>query len=394
MPALDDPLQLPCGVVLKNRLAKSAMSDSLGDGGGDPTPEQVELYRRWARGGASLLIIGEVQVDPAYPEKPGNLVLSRHSNTARLRQLAAAGEEHDAHIWPQLGHAGALAHPPISSPAGPSALSIEDVHCDALSVAAVEALPSLYAAAARRVQNVGFTGVQVHAGHGFLLSQFLSPLFNHRIDRYGGDVLGRSQVLIDVVRAIRAEVGQDFAIAVKINTSDQLDGGLTEDDALVVVARLGEASIDLLDLSGGTYFPGATPSSDRGPTGPYFVDFATRARRVTDTPLMVTGGFKRRVHVVHALSSGAADVIGLARAMVLDPDTPAQWLAGGGDPTFPHFNSPPPGGVSAWYTMRLTALASYQDVDFDPSIDEALAVYEARDEARTGTWLRAFTMPG
>lgn len=388
---LAEPLELPCGVVLENRLVKAAMSDSLGDGAGDPTDEQIELYRRWAGGGAALSLIGEVQVDPAYPEKPGNLVLGPRSDDARLRRLADAGSRDGSHIWPQLGHAGALAHPPISTAAGPSAVDVDGLQCAELPTAAIEALPRAYARAARHAQRVGFSGVEVHAGHGFLLSQFLSPLFNRRTDEYGGPVEARCRILLDIISEIRADVGPSFAIGVKVNTSDQVEGGLTEDDALVVVSLLGDEAIDLIDLSGGTYFPGAPASSDRRSSGPYFVEFARRARTVTDKPLMVTGGFKTQDEAVHAVSCGAADLVGLARTMALDPRTPANWLQPvGGDPRFPRFTSPPPGGITAWFTMRLTALASHQEAAFDPTLSQAIASYEARDAARVETWRQAF----
>lgn len=388
---LGAPLELPCGVVLKNRLVKAAMSDSLGDGAGDPTDEQIELYRRWARGGAAMSLIGEVQVDPAYPEKPGNLVLGPRSDDALLRRLAASGSEDGAHIWAQLGRAGALAHPLISSAAGPSALHMDGLHCEELPLAAVEALPSLYARAARHAQSVGFTGVEVHAGHGFLLSQFLSPLFNHRTDRYGGPIEARCRILLDIIRRIRVAVGSELAIGVRINSSDQLEGGLTQDEALVVVSLLGDEAIDLLDISGGTYFPGAAASSDSRSSGPYFLDFARQARTVTNVPLMVTGGFRTQREATQAVSLGAADLVGLARAVALDPDTPAKWLRpNGGDPRFPRFRSPPPGGITAWFTMRLTALANHETATFDPTLSQALDAYEARDAARTATWLRAF----
>lgn len=205
-------------------------------------------------------------------------------------------------------------------------MHIDGLHCEELPKAVVEALPQVYALAARQAQAVGFSGVEVHAGHGFLLSQFLSPLFNHRTDRYGGPIEARCQILLDIVRHIRAEVGPGFAIGVKINSSDQIEGGLSEDEALVVVSLLEEEAIDLLDISGGTYFPGAAASSDRGSSGPYFLDFARRARDVTGVPLMVTGGFKTRHEATQAVSLGAADLVGLARTMALDPDTPAKWL--------------------------------------------------------------------
>ena len=385
------PFGLPCGVVLKNRLAKAAMSDSLGDGAGRPTDEQIELYRRWSTGGAALSLIGEVQVDYRYPEKPGNLVLWPGADNARLGRLADAGSTGGAQIWPQLGHAGALAHGPISRPAGPSALNVEGLRCDALTTSAVDALPGFYARAAAHARAVGFSGVQIHAGHGFLLSQFLSPLFNRRSDRYGGSIEARCLLPLAVVREVRAEVGSEFAIAVKINSSDQLEGGLDEDDALVAISLLGDEGVDLIDISGGTYFPGAPASSDRRSAGPYFLEFARRARTVTDTPLMVTGGFKTRREAADAVATGATDIVGLARAMALDPDVAAKWLRQDGtDPHFPRFESPPAGGITAWFTMRLTALANGDEDTFKPSLSEAIEAYEARDADRIATWVRAF----
>ena len=197
------------------------MSDSLGDGAGRPTEEQIELYRRWSAGGAAVSVIGEVQVDHRYPEKPGNLVLGPSADGALLARLAHVGSANRSHIWPQLGHAGALAHPPISRPAGPSALNIEGLYCDALTRSDVDALPAVYASAAAQARAAGSSGVEVHAGHGFLLSQFLSPLFNRRSDRYGGPIEARCQLLLDIVRQVRVEVGSQFAIAVKVNSSDQ-----------------------------------------------------------------------------------------------------------------------------------------------------------------------------
>jgi len=385
------PLVLPSGVVLKNRLAKAAMSDSLGDGAGNPSIQQARLYERWAEGGVALSIIGEVQVDLNFPEKPGNLVLGSQSDDELLRQLTEAGSRYGTHLWPQLSHAGALAHLPISRPAGPSALDLDGLQCDELPLKSIEALPAIYARAAAHAQSVGFSGVEVHAGHGFLLSQFLSPLFNRRTDHFGGSIQNRCRILLEIVNEIRAEVGSGFAIGVKINSSDQLDGGLTEDDALVVVSLLGEHGVDLIDISGGTYFPGAASSSDRRSAGPYFLDFARRARAVTDVPLMVTGGFKTRQEAADAVSSGVADVVGLARTLALDSTTPAAWLTpAGGDPEFPRFTSPPPGGITAWFTMRLDALGNDAEDAYSPTIAEAVDAYDSRDDARIAIWKQAF----
>ncbi len=388
---LGAPLELPCGVVLKNRMVKAAMSDSLGDGAGNPTDAQIRLYQRWADGDAALSVVGEVQVDHRYPEKPGNLVIGSGSDDETLAQLAEVGAARGSHVGPQLGHAGALAHPPISVPAGPSAVAVEGLQCEALTLSEVEALPGAYASAAVRAQAVGFDGVEIHAGHGFLLSQFLSPLFNHRADRYGGSIEARCRLLLDIVRAVRTEVGPQFALAVRINSSDQLEGGLTEDDAIAAIALLGKEAVDLIDISGGTYFPGAPASSDRRSSGPYFVDFARRARTVTDVPLMATGGFKTRREAADAVASGAVDVVGLARTMVLDPGLPAKWCElDGGDPPFPRFDSPPTGGITAWFTMRLAALANGTEEAFDLTLGEAVEAYESRDAERVAKWKAAF----
>lgn len=392
---LGEPLRLPCGLVLKNRLAKSAMSDSLGDGAGGPTAEQIALYQRWSDGGAGLSLIGEVQVDPRFPENPGNLVLSGHVDDTALRPLAATGSAGGATIWPQLGHAGALAYGPLAHRAGPSELDLDELRCDALTVDDIGQLPELYASASVRAQSSGFSGVQIHAGHGFLLSQFLSPLFNRREDGYGGPIEARCRILLEIVTRTRRAVGSEFAIAIRINSSDGLEGGLSEDDALAAMSLLGAAGVDLFDISGGTYFPGAPSSSDRRTDGPYFVDFAQRARTVTDTPLMVTGGFQTLRQAVDAVANEATDLVGLARTMVLDPDLPSKWLGGRpADPEFPRFESPPPNGITAWFTMRLAALAAGEEARFDLTLGDALAAYEARDAQRVAIWEQAFERGG
>ncbi len=221
------PLELPCGTVLKNRIVKSAMSDSLGDGRGNPTDAQIRLYQRWADGGVAAMIIGEVQGSPHFAEKPGNLVLRSDSEHALFKELARTGASNEAQLWLQLGHAGAMAHPPISTPKGPSVIDIPGLTCKALTLEEVRSLPTEFALTARRAQSLGFGGVQIHAAHGFLLSQFLSPLFNKREDEYGGSIDARMRLLIEVVDEVRNAVDAHFAVAVKLNATDQLEGGIT-----------------------------------------------------------------------------------------------------------------------------------------------------------------------
>lgn len=389
---LGSPLELPCGAMVKNRLAKSPMSDSLANGEGDPTEAQMRLYERWAEGGAGVSFIGEVQGDPRFPEKPGNLVLGADSDQQAVRALTRRAMIEGAHLWPQLGHAGALAHLPISRPKGPSALDIDGLQCESMSIDEVRKLPAMYAKTALHAMTVGFSGVHLHAGHGFLLSQFLSPLFNRRSDGYGGSIEARCRIVLDIIAEVRRSVGPSFPIGIRINSTDMLEGGLTESDALDVVRLLDQTSIDLIDISGGTYFPGAKASADGWRRGPYFLDFARLAKEVTKVPLMVTGGFKKREQAVDAVASGDVDIVGLGRAMVLNPRLPKVWLSeGGGNPDFPTFESAPPGGITAWYTMRLTALAEDRETAFALDLASAIRVYEQRDAQRCVNWQKKFS---
>ncbi|MEM9224200.1 MAG: NADH:flavin oxidoreductase/NADH oxidase family protein [Pseudomonadota bacterium] len=387
IPPLAQPLELPCGVVLKNRIAKSAMSDSLGDGRGNPTDAQVRLYERWAEGGLALSIIGEVHGTPNFAEKPGNLVLRSDSDLKRFVALARAGATSNAKLWLQLGHAGAMADLPISTPKGPSAIDIPGLKCREMSLVEVQDLPAEFAQTAALAQKVGFGGVEIHAAHGFLLSQFLSPLFNKRTDAYGGSLGNRTRLLFDVVACVREAVGPEFPVGIKLNATDQLEGGFQQDEALDVIAALDGTGIDLIDISGGTYFPGATSSSDRSGSGPYFLDFAERARAKTTKPLMVTGGFKTLQQAESAVRDGKADVIGLARTLVIDPDLPKKWVSSNDEnPQFPRLNDPPEGGVTAWFTMQITRIANGEPPLVASDLGHAITVYEERDEKRYASW--------
>ena len=369
------------------------MSDSLGNGEGNPTKAQIRLYERWAQGGAAVSIIGEVQGDPRYPEKPGNLVFGAHSDHQTIRSLVDRAGIEGAHLWPQLGHAGALSHLPISQPKGPSPLDIEGLKCAGMSGEDIQELPDMYARTAVYAKQAGFSGIHIHAGHGFLLSQFLSPLFNHRDDGYGGSIEARCQIVLNVIDKVRRAVGPSFPIGIKINSSDKLEGGLTEGDALEVVRLLDRTSIDLIDISGGTYFPGAKASSEGSSDGgPYFLKFAQRAKEITNVPLMLTGGFRRREQAEDAVISGAVDMVSLARAMVLNPRLAEAWLTReGGDPEFPKFEKPPQGAVTAWYTMRLTALGEDRENTFMLDPQSALQIYNERDEQRCIKWREKFS---
>lgn len=382
-----EALQLPCGTLLKNRIIKSAMSDSLGDGCGNPTPAQMRLYELWAEGGVAASIIGEVQGSPDYPEKPGNLVLHSDSDRSKFEALASQVKGNDSHLWLQLGHAGAMAHPPISMPKGPSAIDVSGLTCTALTLEEIRQLPNEFARTSVLAQEFGFGGVQIHAAHGFLLSQFLSPLFNKRDDDYGGSVSNRMRILLEVVDAVRSAVDPSFVVGLKLNATDQLEGGFNERASLEVIAALDSTDIDFIDISGGTYFPGAKSSSDATGSGPYFIDFASYAKKRTSKPIMITGGIKTKQHGVEAIGTGYVDLIGIARALVLDPHLPNSWNKHHpSDPEFPQFESRPEGGITAWYTMMLTELAEGRHDLLGLNLEDLLKRYNARDEMRANAW--------
>jgi len=390
--ALFDSFTLPCGVVLGNRIVKSAMSDSLGDGCGNPTEAQIRLYETWFEGGVGVSIIGEVQGNPDFAEKPGNLVLDPGSSQQSVRSLAETGTRAGAQLWLQLGHAGAMAHPPISTPKGPSAIDIPGLRCAAFSAEEIADLPRQFAETARRAQTLGFGGVQIHAAHGFLLSQFLSPLFNKRTDGYGGSTTARMRLLIEVASEVRDAVDSQFVVGVKLNATDQLQGGFEEVAALEVISSLDQLGIDFIDISGGTYFPGAKSSSDRVSSGPYFVDFASYARKKTDKPIMVTGGFKTKRQATDAILTGNVDLIGMARALALDPALVVSWRKPqSGNPVFPKFKSNPEGGVTAWYTMRLAELSGAESMSDERELERVLKRYNDRDDARVEKWIAHFS---
>ncbi len=388
---LKDNLELPCGVILKNRLAKSPMSDSLGDGEGNPTEAQISLYERWSNGGVALSFVGEVQVDYLYPEKPGNLVLGPKSNHEMLTLFTKRTIINDSQLWAQLGCAGALAYAPISKPKGPSTINIEGLQCEGMNNSEIQSLPNLYARAANIAKRTGFSGVLIHAGHGFLLSQFLSPLFNRRKDNYGGAIENRSRIIIDIIKEVREAVGPLFPIGIRINSSDNLEGGLTQDDALELVKIIDKTTIDIIDISGGTYFPGAVASPKSSSQGPYYIDFAKQARSLTNIPLMLTGGFKTRAQAVDAIESGIIDMVGVGRAMILEPNLANFWLNDqDNNPNFPKFNHKVPGGLTAWYSMKQVFIGEKNEQNFDMDLKSSIEAYEERDRERCNKWTKMF----
>lgn len=339
---LADPFTLPCGVTLTNRLAKSAMSEQLGTRENSPTPELLRLYRRWAEGGLGLQVTGNVMVDRRSVGEPLNVVVEDDRDFGMLEQWAEAAKSGGAPAIVQLNHPGRQTLPSMSSKiVAPSAVKVNIpgapfVTPKALTDEEIREIIERFATAAEIVVRAGFDGVQLHGAHGYLISQFLSPLVNQRDDDWGGDAERRRRFVLEIARAVRAKIGPDKVLAVKLNSADFQRGGFTEEESLDVIAALGEENVDLLEVSGGTYerpaMVGAQASkqseSSRAREA-YFLEFAERAKLVTKMPLMVTGGLRSAAAMTGALHEGI-DVIGIARPVCLEPDLPNRLLT---DPT-------------------------------------------------------------
>ncbi len=343
-----DPITLPCGVRLKNRLVKAAMTEGLADDTNRATRRLEVLYRRWAAGGAGLLITGNVQVDRRYLERPGNVAIDGPQDAAAMRALeafASAATGTGAEIIVQLSHAGRQTPIYVNrTPVAPSAIALDLPGGQfgaprALAADEIEDVIQRFAHAASVCKAAGFSGVQVHGAHGYLISEFLNPKANRRTDEWGGSLGNRARLLLRVVAAVRAKVGSGFPVSVKLNSSDFQKGGFSFDECLQVVEWLNEEGIDFLEISGGSYeqprmmdIEGIEPAEEQRHSTKareaYFLHYAEEAARVARMPLMVTGGFRSRTAMDAALASGAADLIGLARPMCVDPDICAKLLSG------------------------------------------------------------------
>lgn len=440
---LAQSLALPCGAVLANRLCKAAMTEGLADELLRATPRHATLYRTWSLGGAGLHITGNVQIDRADLERPGNVAIDAseprtYSPEARdrLAQWARAGTAAGNHLWAQISHAGRQSPRYVTTrPRAPSAVQLDLLGNYARPVALTEgeilALIERFAFAAQVLRESGFTGVQVHGAHGYLISSFLSPITNQRTDAWGGSLTNRARFLIETVRAVRRAVGTDFPVAVKLNSDDFRKGGFSHEECLQVIAWLNDEALDLLEVSGGTYEQPrllglAGRATDALPMRPstlareaYFLDYAAAIRRVARMPLMVTGGFRSRAGMVAALTGNAderaaCDVIGLGRPLCWQPDFPRRLLQGETDgimnlddrlrfaqrgllsPASPWMAAKALNvfAAQAWYYCQIFRLGDGRPVAIDMGIGAAMCEYLADELGSARRLRRAYRNAG
>ncbi len=337
---LGEPLDLPCGKRLKNRLCKSAMTEALADHHDAPTDAHLTLYKRWSLGGMAVQVTGNVMVDRRYLERPGNVVVEDERNLEKLRQWAAAAKTGGSDIWMQISHPGRQC--PIVVNLHPLSPSVEKLRIlglfgrpKAMSAGDIKDAIQRYATTARIAQKAGFDGVQIHAAHGYLISQFLSPLTNQRDDEWGGSLANRTRFLRRVYKTTRQVVGPNFPVAVKLNSADFQKGGFTIEESRQVAQWLQDDGIDLIEISGGTYeqmsFVNGTQEKQRDSTiarEAYFLEYAREIRIAVTVPIMVTGGFRSVAAMERALSEDGIDIIGLARPLCVQPDAVKDMLDG------------------------------------------------------------------
>ncbi len=413
---LSTPLRLPCGVELPNRLFKSAMTEGLADDHDRATHRHETLYRCWARGGTGTLVTGNVMIDRRFLERPGNVVVDGNRGYSALRRWAAAGTANGNQLWMQISHPGRQCGRLVSRrPLAPSKVRLDLLGLfarpSAMSAADIEDALERFARVAGIARQTGFTGVQLHAAHGYLISEFLSPLINRRRDAWGGDLAARARFLLEAVARTRRAVGADFPLAVKLNSADFQKGGFDFSDSIQVVKWLEAAGVDLVEISGGSYeqpamfaIEGRAENVDeplRESTRrreAFFLDFAERLRAEVSLPLAVTGGFRTRAAMVDALRRKALDVIGMARPLIVEPDLSAHLIQGLSAGAVPHEDRLQIGrgrfgpnstifffkvlntlGTMAWYYRQIIRLSESLSPNPDMRLPTALLRHQATE---------------
>jgi len=338
------PLTLPNKAVVPNRIAKAAMEENMAEAGQLPGESLRRLYESWAEGGVGLILTGNVMIDPTALTGPGGVVLDERQPIEPFKAWARAAKRGGNQAWLQINHPGRQVFAAMGQEAvAPSAIGVDMGSYShlfpvprALDAAGIAAIVGRFVTTARLGEAAGFSGVQIHAAHGYLISQFLSPLTNQRTDAWGGELHNRARLLLDAVKAVRAAVSPCFSVAVKLNSADFQKGGFEASDAVQVVRWLNELPVDLVELSGGSYespaMQGAPQAGGTAVREAYFLDFARDISAVARMPVMVTGGIRRRAVAEQALKPNegrpGVAMVGIASAMAFEPKLPERWKGG------------------------------------------------------------------
>lgn len=324
------PITLPNGTTIKNRFFKSAMSEGMGTKNFQPKKNIATLYKRWAEGGTGLIITGNIMVDPKGTAEPGNIVFDKNSNMKILENWANQGQQHDAKVMVQLNHPGkqapkAIAKETVAPSAVPLGNGLNKLFSTprALTTNEVEELVQKFVTSAKVAKEAGFSGVQIHAAHGYLISQFLSPHDNRRTDKYGGSLENRMRFLKEIYLGMREELGKDFTIGIKINSTDFKEDGLTEEDSLKTIIELANLGLDFVEISGGTYErPAMMGATSKSTNQVFFAEYSKKLKQKIEIPVVVTGGIRSINAMNTLLNDNTTDFIGIARPLTIDPNIP------------------------------------------------------------------------
>ena len=336
MPTVFSSFQLASGLTLKNRIVKAAMEENLANVDQQPDQALFNLYSKWAQGGVGLILTGNVMVDHLAMTGPGGVALEEGADLTPYKTLAQKAQQNDCKIMMQINHPGRQ----VFKKMGGKVLSPSDVALDMGKHSGMFAKPTpmteveitnvieRFKTTALLAKTSGFDGAQIHAAHGYLVAQFLSPLTNKRNDKWGGSLENRARILIEIIRAVKQACGDGFALSVKLNSADFQRGGFDIEDAKGVVLMLENEGVDFVELSGGSYeapaMQGRTADNRTLAREAYFLEFAEQIAPATSVPLMTTGGISRLETANKVLGSGV-DLVGLASALAMTPDLVNQW---------------------------------------------------------------------
>lgn len=328
--------------MFKNRIIKGAMSEALANDAGQPNQAHLKLYDAWAKGGLGCAITGNVMVDFRAKNEPGVVVVETERDLEKLKAWANVGKRHGMIQLVQLSHPGrqcpkGLNKETVAPSAVPFSPALAMSFGTPRELREDEILDIIqrFATSAAICEKAGFEGVQLHGAHGYLISQFLSPLTNKRQDQWGGNIENRMRFLMQTYQAVRAATSDNFIVSVKLNSADFQRGGITEEEVITVFKAMDEVGIDMIEISGGTYeapaMAGVKAEKRKASTvarEAYFLDFAEKIRQEVNCHLMVTGGFRTAAGMNAALDSGACDFVGIARPFAVEPDLGNRLVAG------------------------------------------------------------------
>ena len=311
------------GLTIKNRLVMPPMATNMATEDGSVTDRHVTHYSTRAEGGVGLIIVEHTYVTEDGKASRNQLGIYDDKLIAGLKRLTGAIHSHEAKAILQITHAGSKTKRDLTGkqPAGPWNIPVPggDESPRPLTVDEIEGIVKTFKEAASRAVAAGFDGVELHGAHGFLLGQFISPLVNHRRDKYGGSLEGRLCLPLMTIAAVRSEIGEDVPLFYRFGADDMLEGGLTLKEAGVIAPRLEEAGVDVIDISGGLGGSGRH-SEEQG----YFVPAAQAIKETVKVPVIGVGNITEAAYADRVIREGKVDLVALGRRLLSAPDFPRQ----------------------------------------------------------------------